>query len=276
MPRTEPWQPSRLAAVPVAAAAATAARRIARRIAHLGRRVGPHARERGALAVCLTLVRWLAAWARGRALVGRVAPGSFEVDGRTVRYVHHRYNRTWLNERAVEVALALEVLDERGGGEVLEVGNVLGHYGRRGHHVVDKYERGPDVDNEDVVGLPLDRTYDLVLSISTLEHVGLDEPVVDPAKVDVAVRRLRSVVRPGGLLWVTVPVGYNHHLDRALRAGDLGLEPVLALRRSSRANHWHQVDLHQVWDARYDRLLYTAHGLVVAVHHVPESATTGR
>lgn len=245
------------------------------RVTSLVRRIGPHVRERGPFGVAVALVGWFGAWVRGRVVVGRTTPRSFHVDGRRIRYVHHPYNTTWLNERAVEVALALQVLDEHGHGDVLEVGNVLSHYGRGGHRVVDKYERHPQVENVDVVGLSAVRCYDLVLSISTLEHVGLDEPVRDPAKVEVAVERMRSALRPGGLLWVTVPVGYNRHLDRALRSGELGLEPVVALRRH-RGNRWVQVGMDEVWDAPYDRLLYTAHGLVVAEHHAPDGVTTGR
>src|SRR3954451_22447894 len=73
---------------------------------------------------------------------------TFVVDGRERRLFVHRYNETWRNERAVEVPLVVEALDAH---PVLEVGNVLGHYGHCGHTVVDKYERAPGVLNVDVL-----------------------------------------------------------------------------------------------------------------------------
>lgn len=179
-------------------------------------------------------------------------------------YFAHPYHYTWLNERAVEVALALDLLDQHEGVDVLEIGNVLRHYADVAHPVVDKYERSPGVLNADVADLDLGRTFDLIMAISTLEHVGLDEAVADPAKPARAIERLRAHLRPGGLLWITHPVGYNPTLDEQIRTGDLGLTRLRALRRDDSRNVWREVPVEHVWAARYDRLLYTAHGLVVA------------
>ena len=59
--------------------------------------------------------------------------------------------------------------------------------------------------------------FDLIVSVSTLEHVGLDEQRREPGKAAAAVRRLTSMLAPGGLLWMTVPVGYNPDLEQAIR-----------------------------------------------------------
>ena len=67
--------------------------------------------------------------------------GSFAWDGARLPYFVHDYHYTWLNERAVEVALALDLLERHPGASVLEVGNVLGHYVPFEHTVVDKYEQ---------------------------------------------------------------------------------------------------------------------------------------
>ena len=68
------------------------------------------------------------------ALLRRTRGGRrFRFDGAELPYFYHRYNRTWLSERAVEIPLAFEWLRRAAGARVLEVGNVMAHYGVRGH-----------------------------------------------------------------------------------------------------------------------------------------------
>jgi hypothetical protein len=234
-----------------------------RRAGSVASRVASFSRDRGFLAVVRSCTRWGWDWLRGRPGGGR-DHGTFEWEGRHVPYFVHDYHYTWLNERAVEVALALEVLERQPGASVLEIGNVLGHYAPVDHVVVDKYEAAPGVLNEDVADLDLDRQFDLVLAISTLEHVGLDEEVLDEDKPVRAVDRLRAHVAPGGLLWVTHPVGYNPALDARFRDGTLGATRMRGLLREHSRNVWREVPLEEVWATPYDRLLYTAHAVVVA------------
>lgn len=231
-------------------------------------RLVPFMRRRGVLPVLVSCARWGVAWVAGRVTVRRTPP-TFDVDGEALRYVHHPYNNTWLNERAVEVSLARRLVERRGAAGLLEVGNVLGHYGAVEHRVVDKYEAAAGVENVDVLDLVDGTSYATVVSVSTLEHVGLDEVEQDPTKPDRAIATLKSLLAPGGLLWVTVPVGYNTALDESLREGRHGFTRLTALRREARRNAWSQVPVEHVWDAPYDRLLYTAHGLLVAEYEAP-------
>ena len=234
-------------------------------------RLRTFARERGAGNVAKTCLWWASQWVLGRIGRGEIAHARFEWEGHSVPYLHHGYNYTWLNERAVEVPLAMTVLREHANGTVLEIGNVLGHYATTGHLVVDKYEQATGVVNLDVVDLDLVERFDLILAVSTLEHVGLDEDVKDPDKVNRAVEHLKSLLAPGGWLWITVPVGYNSHLDQGIRDGTISFDRLTALRREDLRNLWRQVPVEHVWDAAYDRLLYTAHGVVIAEFRAPET-----
>ena len=227
------------------------------------------ARERGVVSVLGDCVRWAGLWLLGRPFAGRPSRTTFGWRGRQVGYLNHRYNYTWLNERAVETALAIEILREHAGQDILEIGNVMAHYVPVDHLVVDKYEHATGVVNTDVADLVLDERFDLIVAVSTLEHVGLDEASLDPDKPGRAIARLQALLKPGGLLWVTLPVGYNTDLDRQLKEGELGFTSLGALLRQDARNVWREVPVEQVWQARYDRLLYTAHGLVVAEYVAP-------
>lgn len=66
---------------------------------------------------------------------------------------------------------------------MLEVGNVLSHYFPIHHDIVDKYEVCPGVINQDIADFLPQEKYDLILSISTVEHVGWDEQPQEPTKL---------------------------------------------------------------------------------------------
>lgn len=234
----------------------------------IARRISRHARTRGLAPVVTDCASWAARWAVGRPLTGRPT-AAFGHEGVALPYLRHAYNYTWLNERAVEVPLALAELDAAGpAARVLEIGNVLAHYRPGTHAVVDKYEQAPGVRNVDVVdigtGGDLPGPFDLILAVSTLEHVGLDEDVRDPDKPARAISHLASLLAPGGRLWCTFPVGYNAGLDARLQADGLGFTRLTALRRTGRDNRWEQVPVDSVWGTGYDWLLYTAQAIVVA------------
>lgn len=153
----------------------------------------------------------------------RRGPQQFLVDGVRHTQLVHPYNRTWRNERAVEVPLAEAFLD-RVDGPVLELGNVLANYGRSGHVVVDKYELKPGVRNVDVVDYRPEERFGAIVALSTLEHVGWDEEARDPAKIPRAVQHLRHLLLPTGRLLVTCPLSYNPHLDALISADALGAD----------------------------------------------------
>ena len=149
--------------------------------------------------------------------------GTFELGGRRYPYFYHLANATFRSERCVELPIARAYCARFNGRRILEVGNVLNHYRPFPHDVVDKYETADQVYNEDVVDYKPPEPYDLIVSVSTLEHVGWDETPREPYKVKKAVMHLASLLAAGGTLVVTMPLGYNDHLDELVRDGALGL-----------------------------------------------------
>ncbi|MBI4424309.1 MAG: hypothetical protein HY554_11305 [Elusimicrobia bacterium] len=176
---------------------------------------------------------------------------TFEVGGRSYRYFFHGYRETWRTERTVEVPWALAAVRAHGGADVLEVGNVLSHYARFPHEVVDKYEAGPGVLNQDVVDFAPGKRYGLIVTISTLEHVGWDESPRDPQKVRRAVERLKGLLAPGGALLITLPLGWHSEVDRWLFESPSDFGELRFLKRVSAENEWREVPGAEAQGTRY-------------------------
>jgi len=189
---------------------------------------------------------------------------TFAFQGREYHYLYHPYNLTWRNERSVEVPIALELLGSYEGQPVLEVGNVLSYYVDTDHEVLDKYEAAPGVINADAVGFDPGRKYGLILSISTLEHVGRDEEPREPGKPLAAIRNLAGLLASGGRMVATVPIGLNPDLDRLLLSVDTPFHQTLAMRRMRAGNRWEQVDPESVAGAGYSRLGFRANAILIA------------
>ena len=220
-------------------------------------------RARGLRPVAGDFARWTARLAAGLPWTLRGRRGSFTFAGEAHAYLVHPHKRTWLTERAVEVPVVQAVVDRHAGRRVLEVGNVLSHYRAQAHTVVDKYERAPGVLNRDVLELGDLAPLDLVVAVSTVEHVGWDERPRDPERAVRAIGSLRSLLAPQGSLVVTIPVGYNPILDRALREGRVPWSSLRALRRQG-GTRWREADPEEVWDVPYDFLMYSAGAVLVA------------
>jgi SAM-dependent methyltransferase len=162
------------------------------------------------------------------------------------------------------VPIVLRAIEEAGTADVLEFGNVLGHYVPRRHEVVDKYEPGGGVLNVDILDFRPDKSYALIVSISTLEHVGWDDDERDPGKIPRAVRHIRSLLAPGGRAIVTLPLGYNPHVDDMLEAGTLGFDEERCLLRTAR-DEWREVDKTDLGRPAYGEPFPGANGLVLGI-----------
>jgi SAM-dependent methyltransferase len=183
--------------------------------------------------------------------------------GRTYPFLYARYNLTVRNERAIELPIFWDAVQRQRPEQVLEVGNVLAHYFPIKHTVVDKYERGPRVINEDVVDYRPGRTFDLIVAISTLEHVGWDEEPRDPPKIRRAIETLRGLLSPQGRLVISLPLGYNTEVDRLVRERALPFTTAGYLKRVTADNQWREVDWEGVQGAEYNYRIPTANAVVL-------------
>ena len=190
-------------------------------------------------------------------------PASFTFNGTVFPYFYHKYNATWRTERIVEVPIILDWMKRFEGKNILEVGNVLSHYIPIQHTVIDKYEKAPNVINSDIVGFQPGCKYDLIVSISTLEHVGFDETPQEGTKILHAWENLYGLLNVNGTLVVTLPIGYNSKLDQFLHLNQMPFTHKKYLKRLTKSNKWGEVAWQDIQDARYGHPFPGANGLVI-------------
>lgn len=190
---------------------------------------------------------------------------TFEFNGHDYHYFYHPYNLAWRNERSIEVPIARDFLLAHHGDEVLEVGNVLSHYGEEGHDVLDLYETADGVVNQDAADWKTDKRYGLIISISTLEHIGWDESPRRPEKVLQAVDNLIGLLAAGGEFVASAPLGYNPFLDSLIEQRRLPFDELYALERISRSNRWRQTEVDSVLGASYEPRAFRARAIFIGL-----------
>jgi SAM-dependent methyltransferase len=193
----------------------------------------------------------------------RKNPNYFIFQGQRYSYFTAFYHATYTNERAVEIPIAMNLVSKFRGRRILEVGNVLSHYYPFPHIIVDKYEAGTGVNNEDIVDYKPGEKFDLIISISTFEHVGWDENSQDEKKIPRALANIKNLIKPGGIIMITLPIGQNPTLDRLIRNGSISFDKQCHMRRLSKSNMWTDATWEEVSNAIYGSPFPNANAIIV-------------
>ncbi|MFC1540787.1 hypothetical protein ACFL4J_01980, partial [Candidatus Margulisiibacteriota bacterium] len=109
------------------------------------------------------------------------------------------------------------------------------------------------------------KKYDLIVTISTLEHVGWDESPREPMKSLQAIKNLESLLSKEGKLVITVPLGHNPVMDQLFENGKISFTTAAYLKRISKDNRWQEADLNEVRGMKYNHPFPAANGLFVGV-----------
>ncbi len=190
-------------------------------------------------------------------------PREFDYRGERLQCVYENYNVTWSNERCAEIPIARWHLAQTD-GTILEIGNVLGHYGPHAHTVIDKYEAAPNVINADITEWKTDKRFALILSVSTFEHIGFDDDGGDSQeKIQAAIAACRALLAPDGRLVITVPLGYNPALDELIANNKLAADQAHFLLRHRR-REWREASQAAAAGTKYGDPFPYANGLWVA------------
>lgn len=204
--------------------------------------------------------------------VEKFRDSTFKFNGIEYKYFIDRYSCTWSNERAVEVPIFTKILGKalKSNKRTLEIGRVLDHYLENDGKwdVLDKYEKSEGVIIEDILDyIPADK-YDLVISISTMEHVGFDEENGDSQKVVSAIDNiLNNIVSHNGNFVFSVPLGFNSFLDDKIYSGMLPTQNIKYLKRDGRMR-WHESDLKEVKGSVYGDPHYVSANAVAVISSV--------
>lgn len=193
---------------------------------------------------------------------------TFRFQGNDYNYFYHWFNITWANERAVEIPIIYKIIQEHKNTDILEVGNVLSHYFNIDHDIVDKYEVADGVINQDIVNFHPNKKYGLIVSISTLEHVGWDEIPREPNKIFHALENLKKCLIPGGKLIITFPIGLNPMLDMFLETGKIKFTENYYLKRISKENTWIELNSN-FCKAKFGYPFTAANVLFIGIYHKP-------
>lgn len=199
------------------------------------------------------------------AIIPRLTRKKFRFQGAELEVFYHAYNMTWASERGVEVPIARHFLAKHDPAQTLEVGNVLSHYAPVQHTVLDKFERGANVINEDILTYRPGRQFDLILSISTFEHIGFDDEAEGSSaeKILAALDACKALLTPTGKLVITIPINYNPELDELIRAGELPPSTRTFLLRTG-ATDWREASQEEALRARYKTPFPYANAIMVA------------
>ena len=154
---------------------------------------------------------------------------TFEFAGKVFKLFVSNHNCGWpparMTERAVELPLADRWLESVDAARVMEIGAVTPYYWpRRVPHVVDPYDPHPLVTTKASL-FDVNLSAGPVLSISTLEHVGIGDYGL-PADHSLAEKAFRKVFKESQSFLITVPVGYNKIVDRFLFENDNLLDDI--------------------------------------------------
>lgn len=173
----------------------------------------------------------------------------FTIDKKKYHYFINIYNSV-VSERVIEIPFAKEFLLRNKGKSVLEVGAVLPHYYNVNHEIIDKYEKNPNFINIDILDFNTEKKYDLIISISTIEHIGFDEPFKESGKSKKAILKIIDLLNMKGTAIITVPLGYNPEIDCIVLNNEISFAKTYFLKRLGRLNIWKETTINDALNSK--------------------------
>jgi hypothetical protein len=188
-------------------------------------------------------------------VIALTRPGKFLYNKERLTYFRHVKTVTWTNERAIEIPIIMNYIKKFSSKKILEVGAVLPQYFPKiKKDTIDKFEKGKNIMNIDVLDYKPIKKYDLIVSISTLEHVGYDDDVKNPKGTINAVNALKeNCLATGGKMVITLPIGYNQNVDKLIFSNELAFDEKVFFKKKNAFNKWQIVSPDKAKGAKFGK-----------------------
>lgn len=191
---------------------------------------------------------------------------TFTFDDSKYTYETGEYNDARLNERAVEVPIAAKLATTY--DRVLEVGNVLSHYGYEVNTVVDMGDYGKGFDVEDILLFKTGELFDCAICISALVHFPADIFAIE------IVQHIKSLLKPGSPYLFTIPYGYNASIHSAIDENEFSVDNTYRLDKVDFEKHtWKELTAKQtnrLPDLAYNGKSQWANTLYILAGNTPD------
>ncbi len=191
----------------------------------------------------------------------------FKFQNRKLSYLNNPYNDTSFSERSVEIPIALNIVSQYKPHQILELGHVLSYYRKFTHTIVDKFEKDREIIQQDIIDYRPKTKFDLIISVSTIEHIGFDDDKMDPTKIAKTFTHCQKLLKPNGKIFFTAPIGYNPALDRLIFDSNSIFNKLNFLIRSSWNNQWQIATASQVRNLKYASYYNNAQAIVIGEIH---------
>ena len=189
----------------------------------------------------------------------------FILSGKKYRYCLKRHMSVD-NERAIEIPYSRSFISKNNARNLLEVGNVLSNYFDVCHDIVDKYETREGIINKDITNYSTWKRYALIIAISTVEHVGYDEPKKVKGKAAKAIRNMIRLLSEDGKLIITVPLNYNPEIDELLVNESIRFSEKHFMKRCSWLNSWKETSQAEALKCKYGSRYGAANAMALLVY----------
>jgi hypothetical protein len=174
---------------------------------------------------------------------------TFKFNGKLYQYYLDKSDAA-TSERTVELPIAMDFYNSNKTTSFLEIGNTLNmHVKGLNHTVVDKYETAKGILNDDIADYNPKKKFKLIMSISTMEHVGFDEEPKDPKKIKKSMENILSLLDKDGKLLITAPIGYNPAIDEYVKSTKLTKRFMIKI---SSMNTWLEADENEAMKHTYN------------------------
>jgi len=121
--------------------------------------------------------------------------------------------------------------------------------------VVDKYEIFPGVINQDIEDFRLCDKFGLIISISTIEHIGLDDSPKDLEKAIRVLKKLKTkFLEEDGIMLVSFPINYNEKISEMINKNKISNFKIFCFKKTDQKyNLWEETTYEEVKDIKHSQ-----------------------